>query len=220
MKPTVGQSLRQIATALRAKPHLLPLGALCLVLFAGAVLLYDGTRPVTASQTSVVPIGGPFRLTGPDGQTVTEKSFAGKWMLVFFGYTFCPDVCPTTMIDIARALEALGPRADAVQPLLITVDPKRDTPAVLKDYTAHFDRRIIGLTGSEAAIADVQKAYRVYVAERPSKEGDIVLFDHSAIIYLMNPGGRYAAHFTSGMPGEDIAAGILKVLDEQKGGTG
>ena len=212
--------MRKIAGFLRAHPAVLPLGALGLVLVLGAVLLYGGagTRPALQSEGPVT-IGGPFRLVGPNGETVTEKSFRGKWMLIFFGYTFCPDVCPTTLSDIAKALDAMGPRAAVIQPLFITVDPKRDTPAVLKDYTAHFDPRIVGLSGSAQAIGDVLKAYRVYAAERPGENGGPALFDHSAIIYLMNPAGAYAAHFTVGMSGQDIADGIEKAMQDQ-GGTG
>ena len=206
--------MNRLMAYVRAHPALLPFSALALVLVLGAAVLYGaGAKGPAADDSGPVPIGGPFRLIGPDGATVTERSFPGKWTLVFFGYTFCPDVCPTTMNDIARALEKLGPRAAEIQPIFITVDPKRDTPTVLKDYTAHFDPRIIGLTGSPEAVANVLKAYRVYAAERPAQGGEPALFDHSAILYLMNPAGAYAAHFTVGQPSDDIAAGILKALD-------
>jgi protein SCO1/2 len=210
--------LRKIGTWLRKNPTVLPLGTLALVLILGAVMLYGGGagKPAPAvSEDGPVAIGGPFRLTGPDGQTVTEKSFPGKWTLVFFGYTFCPDVCPTTMIDIAKALELLGPRAESIQPLFITVDPKRDTPAVLKGYIANFDKRIMGLSGSPEAVADTLKAYRVYAAERTDTSGGPALFDHSAIIYLMKPSGAYAAFFTAGISGQDLAQGIGKAMDEK-----
>ena len=211
--------MKGLLDLIRARPALLPLMALALVVVLAAVVLYGGGgKAPAADETGPVQIGGPFRLSGPDGATVTERSFPGKWTLVFFGYTFCPDVCPATMTDIARALQTLGPRAAQIQPLFITVDTKRDTPAVLKDYTAHFDPRIIGLSGSPEAIADVLKAYRVYAAEQPGENGGPSLFDHSAIIYLMNPSGAYAAHFTVGMSSDELAAGIQKALDGKSSG--
>lgn len=215
--------MKSLLDQLRARPYLLPLGALGLALLLGAIVLYGGAQRAAESQEDgPVQIGGPFHLIGPDGQTVTERSFPGKWTLVFFGYTFCPDICPTTMIEIAKALDRLGPRAAVLQPLFITVDPKRDTPQLLKEYTTHFDPRIIGLSGSADAITQALSAYRVYAAERPGEGGGPPLFDHSAIIYLMNPSGQYAAHFTVGITGSELAAGILKVLDgkSQKGATG
>jgi protein SCO1 len=212
--------IARVAAPLRAQPALLPLTALALAALLAVVVLYGGGTSPATTQMAAAQIGGPFRLTGPDGRIVTERSFPGKWMLVFFGYTFCPDVCPTTMIEIAQALEALGPRAAEIEPLFITVDPERDTPKVLKDYTAHFDARIIGLSGSAEAIAAVEKAYRVYAAKRPGTNGAPYLFDHSAIIYLMNPSGVLAAHFSPSGSGAALAAGIRDVLDGKSGDLG
>ena len=110
-------------------------------------------------------IGGPFTLLDGNGQTVTDKDFRGKYMLVYFGYTFCPDVCPTTLNAVADAMDKLGPAGSSIQPLFITVDPKRDTPAVVKQYTAAFGPKIEGLTGTPEEIAEVAKEYRVYYAE-------------------------------------------------------
>jgi protein SCO1/2 len=166
----------------------------------------------------LVTIGGPFNLIGPDGQTVTDRSFPGQWLLVFFGYTFCPDLCPATLGDIANAMEALGPYASRVQPVFITIDPARDTSKVLKDYTANFDKRIIGLTGSAPAIQSVERAYRVYAAERPPEGGKgPVLFDHSGTIYLMKPSGAFATVFNAGLPGRDLAKGIKAAIEEDPG---
>jgi protein SCO1/2 len=129
---------------------------------------------------------------------VTDQDFRGKWLLVFFGYTRCPDVCPTTLSDIADALAKLGPLADRVQPLFVTVDPSRDTQPVLADYTAAFDPRIIGLTGSPSQIAAAAKAYNVTYAKRVI--GDDYYMDHTAAVRVMRPDGTYETSFltTSG----------------------
>ena len=121
-----------------------------------------GASPAHAATPATV--GGPFSLTAPDGTTVTDRSFRGKWMLVFFGYTSCPVTCPTTLSEIAVALDVLGPEAERVQPVFITVDPERDTPAVMGQYTGAIDRRIVGLTGSSEQIGAASEAYGAYSA--------------------------------------------------------
>jgi protein SCO1/2 len=174
--------------------------ALVAVLLLGAAVLLgyralQGSWPWTPPGTAAVAqIGGPFTLVGGDGQTVTDRSFPGKWLLVFFGYTHCPDVCPTTLSDLAQALDQLGPEADRLQPLFVTVDPERDTPQVMHDYVASFGNRIVGLTGSAAQIAAAAKAYRVYYAKHP--EGSDYSMDHSAILYVMRPDGSLAGFMT------------------------
>jgi protein SCO1 len=135
-------------------------------------------------------------LTAPDGTAVTEQSYRGKWLVIYFGYTFCPDVCPTTMMEIAGALKALGPRAEAVQAIFITVDPQRDTPNVLNEYLKSFDPRLIGLTGTPAQIAAAAKAFHVFYERNDTGDGSY-LYDHSAFIYLVNPDGKFARAITS-----------------------
>lgn len=162
---------------------------------------------------TAVKIGGPFALIGPDGSTVTDQSFPGKYLLVFFGYTFCPDVCPTTLTNVAAALDKLGPLADRIQPLFITVDPGRDTPEVMASYVGHFDTRIIGLTGRNADIEAVEKAYRVYAAPQRTGDGpNDYLMDHSAMVYLMNPGGDFVATLDHAASGDELAKDIKAVL--------
>jgi cytochrome oxidase Cu insertion factor (SCO1/SenC/PrrC family) len=142
-------------------------------------------------------ITSEFSLVDDTGQAVTEKDFAGKWQLVFFGFTYCPDVCPTTLATVSAVLEELGDDADQVAPLFVTVDPERDTPAVLADYLANFDERIVGLTGSPEQIKAAAKAFRVYYAK--VKQDDLpggYTMDHSAFLYLMDPEGAYATHFS------------------------
>jgi protein SCO1 len=132
-----------------------------------------------------------FALTATDGTAVADQTYRGKWLIVYFGYTYCPDVCPTTLMEIAGALNALGPRADMVQGLFITVDPQRDTAVVLNDYLKSFDPRFVGLTGTHAQIAAAARAFHVFYERNDTNDGSY-LFDHSAYIYLVDPDGRLA----------------------------
>jgi protein SCO1/2 len=182
-----------------ARPSQFAAALLAVLLLAASVLL--GYRALQGSWPWAPPgvagaaqIGGPFSLVDGNGQAVTERSYPGKWLLVFFGYTHCPDVCPTTLSDLAQALDQLGPQADRLQPLFITVDPERDTPQVMHDYVASFGNRIAGLTGSAAQIAAAAKTYRVYYAKHP--EGSDYSMDHSAILYVMRPDGSLAGFMT------------------------
>ena len=158
-----------------------------------------------------VAIGGPFTLVDGAGATVHDTAFRGRWMLVYFGYTHCPDACPTALNDMANALDLLGPQRREVAPLFITVDPERDTPAVMRDYVAAFSFQIVGLTGSTAQVADAEKEYRVYAAKHPTKDGDYDM-DHSSIIYLMNPQGKFVAIFSNGTSPQEIAERLRKLV--------
>ena len=142
-------------------------------------------------------VGGPFTLIDHTGKRVTDQDFRGKFLLVFFGFTNCPDVCPTALQVMAAALDKLGPNAARIMPVLISVDPAHDTPAVLATYVASFHPRLVGLTGSQAEIDAVAKAYRVYVKKVPDPKSTAgYTMDHSSIIYVMGPDGSYRAHFT------------------------
>jgi cytochrome oxidase Cu insertion factor (SCO1/SenC/PrrC family) len=141
-------------------------------------------------------IGGPFALTDQDGRRVTEKDFLGKYMLVFFGYTYCPDVCPTELQVMAAALDTMKADAARITPVFVTIDPARDTVAVVKSYVENFGTHMVGLTGTPEEIAAIAKAYRVYYAKAPGAAGADYLMDHSSIIYLMGPDGRFVKHFT------------------------
>ena len=162
-----------------------------------------------------VEIGGPFRLTDDHGKPVTDADYRGRWMLVDFGYTTCPDVCPTELQTIATALNKLGPEADQVVPLFITVDPGRDTPAVLADYVKLFDNRLVGLTGTPGQIAAAARAYRVYYAKVTPKGTTTYLMDHSAFLYLMDPRGRFSALFNQSTTADELAAGIQDHLSRK-----
>jgi protein SCO1/2 len=183
---------------------LTPAGVLAAGLLGAAVFHGSG------AQDRVIPIGGPFKLVDGDGKTVTDADFRGKWMMVYFGYTHCPDACPTALQDMANALDDLGPQKKDVAALFITIDPERDTPAVMKDYVAAFDAGIVPLSGSVEAVGAAARAYRVYYAKHPTKDGGYDM-DHSSIIYLMDPQGRFVANFTHETPPDQIAA-KLKTL--------
>jgi protein SCO1 len=164
-----------------------------LTLVSGIASWSFATLPRPAEgQVTFPPEGSSltFALTAPDGAAVTQQSYRGKWLVIYFGYTFCPDVCPTTMMEIAGALKALGPRADAVQAIFITVDPQRDTPNVLNEYLKSFDPRLIGLNGTPAQIAAAAKAFHVFYERNDTGDGSY-LYDHSAFIYLVNPEGKF-----------------------------
>jgi protein SCO1/2 len=158
-------------------------------------------------------IGGPFTLEDGSGNPVTDRDFRGKYMLVYFGYTFCPDVCPTTLSAVADAMDKLGPDAAKVRPLFITVDPRRDTPPVVKKYAAAFGREITGLTGTPEEIARVAKEYRVYYAEHRTGPGpDDYSMDHSSVLYLMDPNGVFIAPVRADQTGDEIAANLKKLM--------
>src|SRR6516225_9828861 len=139
-------------------------------------------------------IGGPFQLTDQNGKAVTDKNLKGKPTLIFFGYTHCPDVCPTSLFEISEVLRALGKDADRVNAVFISVDPERDTPATMKDYLSSFDPHLEGLSGDPAETTRVLTSYRVYAKKVPTKDGDYTM-DHTALIYLMDRDGRFVAPF-------------------------
>ena len=167
---------------------------------------------VAASGTAV--IGGPFTLVSTNDANVTDQTYRGKWLLIFFGYTFCPDACPTALNNISVALEKLGADAGKLQPLFVTVDPQRDTREVLAEYLKSFDTRIIGLTGPQDQIDRMVKEYRVHVASQKSEtQGDVnYLVSHSAYIYLMDPQGKFVNVIQGSEAGEEIAAWLRKQM--------
>ena len=174
-------------------------------------LAYRETPRGAAGTLLASAIGGPFRLVDQNGKTVTDADLKGKWSLVYFGYTHCPDACPTALNDIAIALDQLGPKREAVRAVFITVDPERDTPEVLKEYVTSFDAAILALSGSPDEIARAAKAYRVYYAKHPEPGGDYSM-DHSSVIYVMDPEGRFTASFTHQSTPEEIAERLKKLL--------
>ena len=151
-------------------------------------------------------IGGPFTLTGPDGASVSDNDLRGQPVVIFFGYTHCPDVCPTTLFEVSELFRKLGEGA-RVKGVFVSVDPERDTPAILKDYLGSFDKRIIGLTGDRASLEPMLKAYRVYARKNPTGEGEYSM-DHSAIVYLMDKQMRFIGPLNLG--DDDVALKEVK----------
>lgn len=183
----------------------------------GALLLI--TAAVQAQTTPAAPdheplaqgrIDGRFMLLDHFGEIVTDRSFRGKFLLIYFGYTACPDVCPTAMLIINQALELLGTEAEKVQPLLISVDPERDTPAVLREFVSYFNPRLIGLTGSQPMIERVTQNFRVRFekVQLPTDAPDVYRVDHSAGVFLMGPDGAFLAKFAHSATPQQIAARI------------
>ena len=156
-------------------------------------------------------IGGPFSLTSHTGARVTEDSFKGGQTLVFFGFTHCPDVCPTTLFEVSEVLRQLGPDANRARALFVTVDPERDTPEMLKDYLSSFDPNLIGLTGAPDAMERMLKAYRVYYKKVPTEGGGYTM-DHTALVYLMDKQGRFVAPFNLKQGSAEAAANLRRYL--------
>jgi protein SCO1 len=184
-----------------------------LVLAAGALLVLAMREgPKGAAGTVLASaIGGPFHLVDQNGKPFGDTDLKGKWHLVFFGYTHCPDTCPTTLNELSLALDRLGKERDAVGIVFITVDPERDTPEILKSYVESFDAPIVALTGTADEVAQAAKDYRVYYARHPRGDGGYDM-DHSAVIYVMDPQGRFTATFTPDSTADAIAARLQKLL--------
>jgi len=182
-------------------------------LLAATLLLGTGAYIWVSSGGTPSLVGGPFTLEDGNGKQVTDRDFRGKYMLVYFGYTFCPDVCPTTLNGVAEALEQLGDKAERLQPIFITVDPKRDTPEVMKRYTAAFSPRLTGLTGTPEQIAKVAREYRVYYAEhRTGPAPNDFTVDHSSILYLIGPDGKFIAPIRADEAAAQIAADLARLM--------
>jgi protein SCO1/2 len=188
------------------------LGAfLCgLVLVFGAIMYITGRSP-SAIGPAIAAVGGPFHLEDQNGKPVSDKDMKGRPFLVFFGFTRCPDICPTTLFDISEVMRQLGKDADRTSVLFITVDPERDTPAKLKDYLSNFDPHLRGLTGDPAAVNTAIKACRVYAKKIPLEGGDYTM-DHTAVVYLMDKDGHFVAPFNLKRPPEAAAAELRRYL--------
>lgn len=166
----------------------------------------------TAQDAAAVQIGGPFNLVDQHGRQVTEADFRGRYMLIYFGYTYCPDVCPTELQAMSQAVDQLGEAGEKVTPVFITVDPVRDTVDQLAGYAQHFHPRLVALTGSEEQVTAAAKAYRVYFRKVEDESTTEYLMDHSSIIYLMGPEGRFLTHFSYGTPPEEMAEKMRSYL--------
>jgi protein SCO1/2 len=187
------------------------------VLAAGGMLMALGFAPGLRSLHPSETIGGPFALTAGNGRMLTDLDFRGKWLLTYFGYTHCPDICPTTLADISETLQKLGHYADNVQPLFITIDPERDSPEVVGTFVRTFDDRIIGLSGTSAQIAAVAKEYHVYYAKSITfaADGESYAMDHTAFVYVMGPDGKYVTLLSplQGQTPNDMAATLRDLIN-------
>ncbi len=180
------------------------IAALCLVMG-----LFSGVASAAAPPPA--PLDGHFALATLDGKDVTDADYRGKWLLIYFGYTFCPDVCPTTLTQIGGALDALGPQAKEFQPIFITVDPARDKVPVLRDYMKSFDPRIVALTGEPDDIETSAKSFHVYYRPRSLGNGQYTV-DHSSYIYVINPKGKFVELLTGDLPGHPLADDLRKLV--------
>jgi cytochrome oxidase Cu insertion factor (SCO1/SenC/PrrC family) len=166
-----------------------------------------------ATAPGAAAIGGPFSLVDQDGKPFTEANLKGKPTIIYFGFTYCPDVCPTSLLILQTALEQMGPeKAKKIRPVFMSVDPERDTPAVLKDYLGNVGPEFIGLTGSVEQVAAAAKAFRVYHQKVPNKAGDSYTVDHSSIFYVLDRNGRFVRHFTHESKPEQIRAALEQLL--------
>jgi protein SCO1 len=179
---------------------------------AAALIQTQGSNPpVSTSGTAL--IGGPFTLVDQTGKSVSDQDFRGRYMLVFFGFTHCPDICPAELQVMAAALDELGPKADQIVPIFITLDPERDSPSVMGDYIKNFSPGFIGLTGSPEAIAQAAKAYRVAFSKfQEGKSKNDYSIDHFALVYLMGKSGEYLTHFAYGTPALKITETLRRYL--------
>ncbi len=165
-----------------------------------------------SGSTGTADVGGPFELVNQDGATVTDADFRGKLMLIYFGFTFCPDACPTALGVMAAAIEKLDVAGERVTPMLISIDPARDTPQALKDYVGNFHPRMVGLTGSDEQIAKVAREYRVFYQKASGATGEDYLMDHSTLIYLMDGEGKFLTYFGPQATPDEVAEAIRKYL--------
>jgi protein SCO1/2 len=191
---------------LRNKEALIPY-LLLVAALAGGLLWHESENVPGLGRTVVTgqaQVGGPFRLTDQTGKSVSDRDFRGRAMLIYFGYSFCPDVCPTTLQVMADAIGKLGDKAGRITPVFITIDPERDTPKVLKDYMSAFGPNFVGLTGSAAEIKKVEKEYRVYAEKKPLKGGNYGM-DHSSVLYLMGPDGKLVTYYDEAISPDNLA---------------
>ena len=188
-----------------------PIAAFLFGLVALGIAAYVTLAPETPRRQASAAIGGPFALVDGEGRTVTEKDFKGTPFLVFFGFTHCPDICPTKLAELSEVFAKLGRKGEKVRALFVTVDPERDTPAIMKSYVSSFDDRIVGLTGDRAEIDKVIKAYRVFARKVPLKDGDYTM-EHTGLVYLMNKDGLFAGSLNLDGPPERAAKEIAREL--------
>jgi cytochrome oxidase Cu insertion factor (SCO1/SenC/PrrC family) len=181
----------------------LALGAVLGLGAAWGVKFWSDDR-AQSTLVSATAIGGPFELVDQNGRTRTQDDLLGRFALIYFGFTYCPDACPTALVAMAEALDRLGPAAARIQPVFVSVDPERDTVPVMAAYVAAVDERLMGLTGTPEQVARAARAYRVFYRKATPTGSAEYLVDHTSLIYLMDPQGKYVAHFSHETPVERI----------------
>jgi len=202
------------------QPHRVRIGWRNLMPFIVAASMF-GAAPLGSAVGPAMPdaAGVPFVLAATDGAIVTDKTYRGKWLVVYFGYTFCPDTCPTMLSAIASALEALGPRAAMVQPLFITIDPGRDTPQILAEFVKTFDPRIVALRGTPVQTGAIAQGYGV-IYQRDDSDKGAYLYEHTSYVYVMNPEGRFIEAFAGDADGDTIARRLSQLMPRGNGAAG
>jgi protein SCO1/2 len=201
-------STRRLTRMCRSRPIAAIAAALVAIVALGTAA---AAQPPASTAMAIPGMTGRFALETPAGNTVTQVSFPGKWLLVYFGYTQCPDACPTALNAIAGAIRDLGPLADQLQPLFITLDPQRDTPHVMADFVKSFDSGMIGLRGSDAETAAAANAFQVYYAVRDLDHSEYAI-DYSSFIYVVDPAGRVVALLTGNLSAQAMAEALFRLL--------
>lgn len=210
------KSTRTLPYIISALVFLLAVVTLVSLQYPGKILGKNGVVSMSSKTHGKPDIGGAFLLKDTDGNDVSDTDFADKWLLVYFGFSYCPDICPTGLESIGRAIDSLGTVGEKIQPIFITIDPERDTVEHLASYMTHFNPRIKALTGSREEVEKASKAYRVYYAKATHQkrdQGENYLMDHSAFTYLMNPKGEYVTHFAHGADPAQIAATLREHVE-------
>lgn len=209
------QTLMSDSKLLPSRPKLIAAAIMIIAAFAVAALALTQwpTKGPIGSGTAL--IGGPFTMINQKGETVTEQNFKGHYTIYFFGFTFCPDVCPTELQVLSAALKELGANADKITPVFVSVDPERDTPKIIGEYVSSFDPRLVGLTGSPEQVAAMAKAFHIFYQKVPNpKDPKDYEMDHSSIIYLMGPDGTFVKHFPYSTDAKALALDLKRVLEE------
>lgn len=188
--------------------------ALCALATCSLLAWTAPSSSYAETQAEAADVGGPFMLIDQNGDAVSDENYRGAFLLITFGYTHCPDVCPTTLMTIASALNALGPQAKPVRPIFISLDPTRDTPERLKEYVEAFGDNFVGLTGPEAYIANVARKYHISFSKAPSSSGDYTI-DHTAGIFLVGPDGVFIRRFGYDTPARDLAAQLKQLIQNK-----
>jgi cytochrome oxidase Cu insertion factor (SCO1/SenC/PrrC family) len=205
------------------RPLLILMVAMMAIVAVAVIVMWhivaNGPRDPGYADSGAPSIGGAFSLTDQSGAPVTDRTYDGSYRLIYFGYTFCPDACPTELQVMAQAIEAMGPAGEKVQPIFITIDPARDTAKQLAGYVPLFDKRLVGLTGTPEQIAAAAKAYKVYYAkaDQPGVDAKAYGMNHSSFVYLMDPKGKFLTVFSSDTDSDKMAAEIRRYMAPSAG---